>query len=265
MIPFIPSPNYYAGRRAPLKWVVWHSTEGAETTGAAERLARGWFGVPTSRVSAHVVADAGALIECVKPGDTAWHCARGNSSGYGVEVVGRAAQTTVDWNDAYSLAALDRACRWVRDSRELEHIPPRWLSDADLKAGMSGHITHYQVSKVLGGTTHTDPGAAFPYGYVMDQLGARPAPVPTLSRPAAVGALPTLRYGETSPAVRHLQEFLVRTFPSYNGYTPTGFYGDKTKAGLAEFQARAGVQGSPLDGSIVGPATNSALARFGYR
>lgn len=85
-----------------------------------------------------------------------------------------------------------------------------------------------------------------------------------------VEALPTLVYGQRDPAglagpVRRLQEFMVRAFPSYNRYSPTGFYGAATRAGVAEFQRRAGVAGSPLDGTIVGPATNAALARHGYR
>jgi peptidoglycan hydrolase-like protein with peptidoglycan-binding domain len=58
---------------------------------------------------------------------------------------------------------------------------------------------------------------------------------------------------------------MTRVFPSYNRYTPTGFYGDLTKAGLAEFQFRVGITGSDADGSIVGPRTTAALARFGIR
>jgi hypothetical protein len=78
-------------------------------------------------------------------------------------------------------------------------------------------------------------------------------------------ALPVLRYGDRSDQVRRLQQFLTRAFPSYAQFEPTGFYGDQTKAAVREFQRRAGVHGSPLDGSIVGPATNYALARHGYR
>jgi peptidoglycan hydrolase-like protein with peptidoglycan-binding domain len=78
-------------------------------------------------------------------------------------------------------------------------------------------------------------------------------------------SLPTLSYGQTSDAVTHLQRFMVSHFPSYNKYTPTGYYGDQTKAGIAEFQKRVGITGSDADGSIVGPRTNAALYKYGYR
>ncbi len=265
MVDFIASPNCYHGRRKPLLWVVWHSTEGNETPGAARGLARNWFGKPSAGVSAHIVADATEVIECVKPGDTAWHCANGNASGYGIEIVGKAGQTSTAWNDPYSRAALTNAARWVKGLPALAHIPTRWLSDAQLKAGERGHITHYQVARVLGGTTHTDPGPNFPYGFVMQQLGQNTPVVPATPQPTPVPALPTVKLGDRGPAVLALQKFMVKTFPTYNRYTPTALYGAQTQAGIREFQARAGVQGSPLDGSIVGPATNRALARFGYR
>jgi hypothetical protein len=90
-----------------------------------------------------------------------------------------------------------------------------------------------------------------------------PPPPPPPTDPAA--SLPTLSYGQTSEAVRHLQQFMVSHFPSYNKYTPTAFYGDLTKAGVAEFQRRVGITGSDADGSIVGPRTNAALYKYGYR
>lgn len=171
---WIPSPNRYVGRLKPLKWIVWHSTEGDEKPGAARPLALNWFALPSAQVSAHVIADDGTddrypdgIVECVKPGDTAWHCANGNASGYGVEVIGKAGQSGVQWTDLYSRAALRNAARWVAGHPALQHIPRRWLTDAQLRAGELGHITHVQVSRVLGGTNHTDPGANFPYALVM--------------------------------------------------------------------------------------------------
>jgi hypothetical protein len=171
---WIPSPNRYIGRLKPLKWIVWHSTEGDEKPGAARPLAMNWFALPSAQVSAHVIADDGTddryrdgIVECVKPGDTAWHCANGNASGYGVEVIGKAGQSGVQWTDLYSRAALRNAARWVAGHPALQHIPRRFLTDEQLRAGELGHITHVQVSRVLGGTTHTDPGANFPRDLVM--------------------------------------------------------------------------------------------------
>lgn len=262
---WIPSPNYYPGRREPLRWIVWHSTEGTERAGAAHNLAVSWFARPEAQVSAHVIADDRDLVECVKPGDTAWHCARGNAGGYGIEIVGKAGQSAVDWDDAYSLAALGNACAWVKATRELEHIPRRWLSNAELRRREPGMVTHYQVGQVLGGTSHTDPGPEFPFGWVEAQFDPFRPFVPRTPFPPAVPPLPVLRFGDRSPAVQRFHEWITRVFPSYARFDPTGYYGPQTRAAVREFQARAGVQGSPLDGSIVGPATNAAAVRYGYR
>lgn len=261
---FVPSPNYTPGRAQPLRWVVWHSTEGGEVAGAAQAVARNWFGVESSRVSAHVVVDSTEVVECVKPGDTAWHCGRyGNAPGYGIEIVGRASQTVESWRDGYSLAALGNAADWVRSSCALEHIPARWLTDAQVKAGELGHVTHAQISRVLGGSSHTDPGVNFPHDYVLARLkGCATEPMPT---PVDPSTFPVLHYrdqdaGSDGP-VRTYQQFMTRVFGSYNPYLPTGYFGDATLAGTQEFQRRTGLS---TDG-VVGPKTNAKLAEFGYR
>lgn len=86
-------------------------------------------------------------------------------------------------------------------------------------------------------------------------------PPPHTAPPAPPPAeLPVLRLGSRHREVRDLQEFMTRVFPSYNPYTPTGFYGEATTAGIREFQRRTGIH---ADG-VVGPQTRTQLARFGY-
>lgn len=91
-----------------------------------------------------------------------------------------------------------------------------------------------------------------------------PAPEPAPAPPAPPAPAPAgqIVYGERSDRVRRLQEFMVRAFPAYNHYTPTGFYGDLTAAGIAEFQFRVGIVGG--DGRNIGPQTTAALERFGF-
>lgn len=257
MSAWVPSPNYYFGRKAPLLWIVWHSTESAEVKGAAMNVAAGWFGKRTSKVSAHVVCDNGSdaryadgIVECVKPRDTAWHAASANASGYGVEVVGKAAQSTADWTDPYSLASVRNACRWIKSQSALNAIPKRWLSDSQLRNRESGHIPHSQVSRVLGGTTHTDPGLGFPFAYVMEQLGAGLASVP---------ARTTLRMGYSGSSVQALQAALNRAFPSYSQLTVDGDFGPKTFEVIRQFQRQVGLT---VDG-VVGPMTWAKLAEHG--
>lgn len=257
MATFIASPNFYVGRRRPLTFIVWHSTESQETVGAAAAIARNWFGQRASQVSAHIVADAATVVECVKPENTAWHCARGNAAGYGVEIVGQAAQTGPDWRDAYSLAAIRNACDWIRDLPALNDIPARWLTDAQLRAGEKGLTTHLQVSRVLGGTNHSDPGGEFPLDFVLQELGG--------AEPATPDAGTYCRMGDRCERVLRLQQFMVRVFGSYNRYIPTSYYGASTRDGIAEFQRRTGVTGPDADGTVVGPRTLTQLAAHGFQ
>jgi hypothetical protein len=160
---WIPSPNYYKGRRRPLAFIVMHSTESPERVGGARSVAKNWFALPSSKVSAHVVVDADEVVECVKPQNTAWHCANGNADGYGIEIVGRATQTADDWSDDYSLAAIRNAGAWIRSVPALAGIPARWLTDDQLKRRRErGLTTHLQVSRVLGGTDAHRPRAGVP-------------------------------------------------------------------------------------------------------
>jgi hypothetical protein len=267
---WVASPNHYFGRRQPLKWIVWHSTESSEVRGGAMNVAAGWFAKRASRVSAHVTVDDGSdprypdgVIECVKPGDTAWHAANANAGGYGIEIVGKAGQGDRAWSDPYSLAAIRNACLWIISNPSLQHIPARWLTDSQLRKGERGHIVHSQVSRVLGGTTHTDPGLGFPYDKVMEfLLGSRAAPSVGAPSAASVGGVgrtlrvaPRLLRGDD---VRALQGGLNRAFPAYSDLQVDGVYGPGTAAVIREFQERAGLK---ADG-VVGPATRAALARF---
>lgn len=73
------------------------------------------------------------------------------------------------------------------------------------------------------------------------------------------------QYGDSGDRVWNLQRFMVRVFPRYNTYTPNGYYGNGTKAGIATFQANEGITGPDADGSVVGPATMRKLTLRGFR
>lgn len=89
---------------------------------------------------------------------------------------------------------------------------------------------------------------------VGSRRGSREAPT--------ADALPTLHAGDQSSAVLSLQRFMTQTFPAYNRYDPTGFYGTLPTAGIREFQRRTGVDG---DGTTVGPQTKGKLFESGWR
>lgn len=269
------SPNKYNGRRRKLRLIVWHSTESAEVIGGAYAVAANWFGSVKSKVSAHVVVDDGldpryasGVVQCVLPQDTAWHAGNVNADGYGIEIVGKALQG-VGWQDTYSLAAIQNACEWINWLPAISWIPHRWLTDTQLRGGEAGHVTHEQAARIMGGSTHTDPGPSFPKSYVMSCLGEHSEPSkPDPDIPTNVDV--PLTYGmRNNVHVEKFQRFMARVFKTYAGDLPaTGNYLDQTWGVVKEFQARAGVtnsDGSKPDGKRVGPMTYAALRRYGWR
>jgi len=73
------------------------------------------------------------------------------------------------------------------------------------------------------------------------------------------------QYGDRNDRVMKIHEFMTRVYPKYNQYTPTGFYGDATKKGIATFQANSGITGPGSDGTIIGPKTMTKLMQAGFR
>lgn len=75
-----------------------------------------------------------------------------------------------------------------------------------------------------------------------------PAPRPTPARA-------TIKLGARGQLVWDLQRKLTKSYPAYNKYAPTGYFGNLTERGVKEFQRRSGLV---ADG-IVGPKTWRAL------
>lgn len=76
------------------------------------------------------------------------------------------------------------------------------------------------------------------------------------------------RYKDRTDNVLNLQRFMISTFPSYNPYLATGYYGDATTRGVLEFQRRTGVtnaDGSAPDGKTVGERTLLKLREHGFK
>ncbi len=100
-------------------------------------------------------------------------------------------------------------------------------------------------------------------------IGAAPAPRPPAPAPVKILPAPDpvlafrADHGQRGAHITRLQEFLVRTFPEYAKWKPTGYYGDSTAATLREFARRVGIKGA--DGRNVGPQIAAALARHGFR
>jgi len=159
---FIQARNFRAGRTAPIRLVVLHSMEAAESLKTAENVAR-WFAGPSAPMaSAHFCIDAGQVVQCVRLQDTAFAAPGCNHDGVQIELAGYAKQTSEDWGDAFSAAMLEKAAALTADICRVYQLPATFVDSAGLLAGAKGITTHAEVSKAYKKSTHTDPGRGFP-------------------------------------------------------------------------------------------------------
>lgn len=252
----VKSPNYYEGRVVPIRVVVIHTGETAESTTAAEGMAN-WFSRASTRASAHLCVDTDSTVRCVDDDDTAWAAPGANADGLQIELAGRAGQSESDWTDDTSKAILKRAAGEVAAWCIKYRVPVKWLTDAELADGKTmGLTTHAQVSRVLKLSDHWDPGLNFPedefLAAVKDLLPKAPVqPVPVQPKPAniVVPAYPGLvKRGSKGKAVTAVQKRLKE-----RGWkiSVDGVFGARTEAIVRQFQTEKGLT---ADG-IVGPLT----------
>ena len=177
-VPALPRIRYMEARwyrkgprRSPPLWMVLHCTDGAEGPMKAEDGAHELAHVPENgrKRSVHWFIDSNSIVQCVPLECEAWHAGKSaNLYGEGIELCGRASQTSEQWMDAVSLPMLALAARLVRARCDALGLPLRLLSATQLRAHMSGITTHAEITRAFPTeTTHTDPGPGFPLAAFM--------------------------------------------------------------------------------------------------
>jgi N-acetyl-anhydromuramyl-L-alanine amidase AmpD len=178
---FVQASDWRWLNRSSARLIVVHTTECREVTGAAPAVAS-FFSKPRfdahgNRLwgSSHLVIDANTIIECVKPEHEAYGAKGGdaNATGYHVELCGFAAQTSEDWQDAYSRGELALAARAASCVAAHFGIPALRLTPEEIATGASGFCGHRDITAayhVAGG--HSDPGPAFPWDAFLSAVTA---------------------------------------------------------------------------------------------
>ncbi|MEU8270820.1 N-acetylmuramoyl-L-alanine amidase [Sphaerisporangium sp. NPDC049002] len=256
----VQARHYHRGRLRPVRLVIVHDMEWAETPTTAEDCAR-MFATMDREASAHVCVDNNSAVRCVADADTAWAAPGANADGLQLEMAGFARQSRAEWLDDYSTAMLGQAAQVVAAWCVKYGIPVKRLSLAEVKAGKRGIIGHVDATRAYGGS-HTDPGSGFPWDVFLDLVkqcmkGDTPSKEPSKSwTENVVNDLPTLRPGDENWDVKTLRWLL-----GARGYPPKDLlskkYDDELKADVVTFQA-----GEKLDpDSIVGEKTWGKLLR----
>lgn len=193
-----------------------HTNEGGEGDRSAWGL-KGYLNTITAGY--HVIVDNQDTVRCAADEDVVAACGGDNQRTLSVCIIGRAGQTAVEWADAYSRSAIERAAQQVAEWCIAYDIPvERILPGAPpTDRGIGGHVDNRHPNS--GG--HTDPGVWFPWTIFLGRVRvlAEP-PIDWVALKALadwqvrVSKFP-LRYKERSPDVSILKQLL-----KLRGYTP---------------------------------------------
>lgn len=160
---------WYPTRNATLRIGVIHTAENLPDFNppdmGAENVAK--YGASTERASWHDTIDSDSWIRMLPHDHTAFHVVGYNSISVGVELATQAAKW-VDTPLGWRLAILENCARWVADVSTRHGIPIRFLSKADVDAGMTGFTYHSRLDP----SRRTDPGESFPWPHVQGRAKA---------------------------------------------------------------------------------------------
>lgn len=130
----------------------------------AEKVAR--YAATTSRkVSWHSTVDSDSTIRMLPDSYTAWHASSYNRCSLGIEIATQAAKWTGS-PEAWRYAILRNAAKVVGEWCRAHGIQPIRIPKSVADAGGRGIIAHGDLDP----TRRTDPGAAFPWNWFIDEV-----------------------------------------------------------------------------------------------
>lgn len=142
--------------------IVLHSTESTEVKGSGDLAAiAAYFDNPAAQASSHVITDGdGNSARCVPDAAKAWTCVSFNSLSLNIEQIGRAASTV--WSEEIQRETARWIAKWSKDWG----IPIVRGAVSGTSVTRSGVVFHSELGAAGGG--HSDPGANYPIGKVLD-------------------------------------------------------------------------------------------------
>jgi N-acetyl-anhydromuramyl-L-alanine amidase AmpD len=162
------------GVRRKVRVIVIHVMEFYERATAAEEIARDFATRPESnKGSAHVCVDNNSIVQCVRDNDVAYAAPGCNNDGIQIELAGYGKQTRDQWLDDYGMQLLALAAEATAQYCLKYDLPPKHLTDDELRAGDTGIVGHAQASAVYKKSDHTDPGVNFPWDVFMGMVDER--------------------------------------------------------------------------------------------
>lgn len=149
--------------------VIVHTMEAPERVGTARAVATWFAGAQAPQASAHFCIDSIETIQCVREDVVAWAAPGANRNGIHLEHAGYAAQTAIQWDDAYSRAVLERSAKLAAELCARYAIPVTRVTATELRAGGArGLCGHVDVTNAWHKGDHTDPGPRFPWDHYLE-------------------------------------------------------------------------------------------------
>jgi hypothetical protein len=174
----VVTARFHGGQMTgPPTFVCIHSAETPLADSYVASIAEFFRQGPAAGTSAHHMTGPHSWIQLL-PEDVVAYAAgpKANSRGVHVEQTGRASLTRAQWCTPDGMALHATTARCASEACARWGIPVRWATDAQLKAAAAGQaaggglVTHGQVARVLGGTTHTDPGPGYPADVLLETM-----------------------------------------------------------------------------------------------
>jgi hypothetical protein len=146
--------------------VVIHDAETPLAAGYANSIAVNWFG-KAAQTSAHFMVDPAETIRMLSDNVVSYAVGpKANGFTLNIEQAGYAKFTRAQWATPAGMRQHTNVGALVRELCQAHAIPTRWASDQQIRdaaRGIPGGVCyHDDIHRVLGGTTHTDPGPGYP-------------------------------------------------------------------------------------------------------
>jgi hypothetical protein len=163
-------------RPGPPTFGVLHDAETPLEAGYARAIAN-MFATTSTQKSATYMVDPVDTVQLLDESLIAWHCGNANPRSIGVEQSGYAQFTEAEWSTDAAFQQEERVAQLMREIRDRHGIGLYWMTDQQLRDAHAGRIvggwaTHEQCSRVIGGSTHTDPAPNYPLARVMARANA---------------------------------------------------------------------------------------------
>lgn len=159
-------PKSYGTTSAKKRYIAIHNTSNNATAESESSYAKN----RTDSVSSHYYVDNNSIVQSLDTKNRAFHAGSqvGNTYAIAYEITGTNSKSRDWWmkNVAWDLLA-----KQIATDMKLWGIQNKHLSISEMqRGGISGIVTHDDMRRAWGGTTHNDPGGNFPMDYLISKI-----------------------------------------------------------------------------------------------